>query len=109
MTALTLAEIDALPVDAEITDNDGDVWRKIRVERWQLLAAQTHETAQVASFVHAHYSPIRLESAPPVAAEWPLHMTKCAHDGCTTAHALPPGSSWLCADHNKNLTTRGTR
>ena len=109
MTALTLAELEALPVDARVTDLDGDVWRKIRVERWQLLAAQTHETAQVASFIHAHYAPIRLESSPTVAAEWPLHMTLCVGYGCTNCYPLPPGSSWACPDHSTNITARGTR
>lgn len=109
MTALTLAELEALPVDAVVGDVDEDQWRKIRVELWQFVGNETQAASKSSTFIHAHYAPIRLESAPPAAAEWPLHMTKCAHDGCTTTHALPPGSSWLCADHNKHQTTGGSR
>ena len=108
MTALTLAELEALPLDAVVVDCDGDKWRRVQVPRWQQVSG-TGGGIQQASLIHAHYAPIRLESSPTVAAEWPLHMTRCVHEGCQSTHALPPGSSYACPLHSTNLTTRGTR
>ena len=102
MTAITtVAELDALPVGAEVADKDDDRWRKVRVERWEMIGAPQAPVEETA-FVTAYYAPFRLLQASPLAlAESPdLHMTKCVHDACLTTTPLPPGSSWACSNHN---------
>lgn len=85
------AELDALPVGAQILDKDGWKWLKQQSGGWQPIE---NNSASPSKRVFGLWSPLTLVEQPV------LHMTKCVHDACTTTTPLPSGSSWVCGNHN---------
>lgn len=95
----TVAELDALPVGAEVRDKDYDVWVKLPSGGWGMLGRPGSSAAHLAEL----WAPLTVTAR--------LHMTRCCMADCTTTIPLPPGSAWACPDHgdeHHNITLGGS-
>jgi len=93
----TVAELEALPVDARLSDCDEDVWRKKTTERWMLTDSDPGALGLPAAAVLDLYAPLTLIWPLPMSPE--LVSTRCCGHDCHDTALLRPGSTYLCPDH----------
>ena len=106
MTAITtVAELDALPVGARVTDTDRDEWFKKPSGLWSLTSHISQDALGILpDYLLGTYGPLTTEDVPSS-----LAMSKCVADDCQSSHALPPGSSYACPLHADHITAGGSR
>lgn len=98
-TISTVAELEALPVGAIVLDEGETAWRLGDARHWQVAGAWGG--ASSAGLLRRHPS-LRVVHVPGTIP--PLHMVRCASDGCMDARALPAGAFYLCPQHRGHIT-----